>query len=100
MCKRFTIGTTDGFVVDILGPFRENANNPQIVKYIIDDSYGLPCQLMKPGDILILNRGCRDIMGYLQYSSQYLPLKGKRKQLTTRESNDSHFVTKLRWAVD
>ncbi|GLV33380.1 hypothetical protein CBL_20126 [Carabus blaptoides fortunei] len=27
-------------------------------------------------------------------------LKGKRKQLTTEESNDSRFVTKLRWVVE
>ena len=27
-------------------------------------------------------------------------LKGKRKQLTTRESNDSRYVTKMRWAVE
>lgn len=26
-------------------------------------------------------------------------LKGKRKQLSTEESNESRFVTKIRWAV-
>ena len=27
-------------------------------------------------------------------------LKGKRKQLSTKESNESRFVTKIRWAVE
>ncbi|CAH2088785.1 unnamed protein product [Euphydryas editha] len=87
----------------MLGPFPANENDAQIMRHIIDDPNGLLSQLMKPGDIFILDRGFRDVKGYLeskQFTVLMPALKGKRKQLTTQESNDSRFVTKLRWVVE
>lgn len=102
LCKPFTICTTDGFVVDMLGPFFANQNDAQILESILEDPESLS-KVLNEGDIFILDRGFRDIKDKLEEKNfrVLMPaLKGKRKQLTTEESNDSRFVTKLRWAVE
>lgn len=102
LCKPFTIYTTDGYVVDMLGPYFANVNDAEIMKTIIDQPNGL-CNLMRPGDIFILDRGFRDVKSHLESKGfrVLIPaLKGKRKQLTTAESNESRFVTKIRWVVE
>lgn len=102
LCKPFTICTTDGFVVDMLGPYPATQNDAEIMKIIIDDPNGL-CTFLKPGDIFILDRGFRDVQNHLEekdFEVMMPALKGKRKQLTTEESNQSRFVTKNRWVVE
>lgn len=126
LCKPFTIVTTNGYIVDTLGPFSANMNDAAIMEHILSDSNGIR-SLMKPGDFCIVDRGFRDVadqlqaMGYLvkmpalkgneyQILNEFVSLifhffsllrpKGKRKQLTTSESNESRFVTKLRWVVE
>lgn len=102
LCKPFTICTTDGYIVDMCGPFYANQNDAEIMRQIIDDPEGL-CTLMQTGDIFVLDRGFRDIVPYLQSKGfrVLMPsIKGQRKQLTALEANDSRFVTKVRWAVE
>jgi hypothetical protein len=41
LCKPFTICTTNGFVLDMLGPYEANLNDAQILKYVLSDSNGL-----------------------------------------------------------
>lgn len=102
LCKPFTICTTDGYVVDILGPYLANQNDADILKIIMQDPNGLT-KFLKKNDTFVLDRGFRDIVNYLEEKNfkVLMPaLKGKRKQLTTEESNHSRFVTKIRWAVE
>lgn len=102
MCKPFTICTTDGYVVDMLGPYLANVNDAEVLRTIIDKPNGL-CNLMRPGDIFVLDRGFRDVKSHLEAKGfrVLMPaLKGQRKQLTETESNDSRFVTKIRWVVE
>ncbi|XP_011873641.1 PREDICTED: uncharacterized protein LOC105565230, partial [Vollenhovia emeryi] len=102
LCKPFTICTTDGYVVDMLGPYLANQNDAEILKTIIQDPNGL-CKFLKKNDTFVLDRGFRDIVNDLEENNfkVLMPaLKGKRKQLTTEESNHSRFVTKIRWAVE
>lgn len=69
---------------------------------ILKDPNGLT-SIMQPGDFCIVDRGFRDVIDKLKamQNSVLMPaLKGNLKQLTTSESNDSRFVTKLRWAVE
>ncbi|XP_043264265.1 uncharacterized protein LOC122404392 [Colletes gigas] len=92
----------DGYIVDILGPYYATQNDVSIMKEIMTESNGL-CNLMKKGDIFILDRGFRDVKNMLTeqgYGVLMPALKGKRPQLSTTESNDSRFVTKLRWVVE
>ena len=58
---------------------------------------------MKEGDILVLDRGFRDTKEKLEqenFKALMPALKGKGKQLFTDESNESRFVTKIRWPVE
>ncbi|XP_076246511.1 uncharacterized protein LOC143186687 [Calliopsis andreniformis] len=101
LCKPFTICTTNGYMVDMLGPFYANQNDAQIMKIVLQDPHGLQ-SLMKRGDICIVDRGFRDIQSHLEecgFQVLMPALKGKRNQLTTLESNTSRKVTKVRWVV-
>lgn len=100
--KPFTVCTTDGFVVDVFGPYEATVNDATIMMEIFKDPSGLRSLLQK-GDVFILDRGFRDVKNFLQSEGFVVlmpALKGKRKQLTTQEANDSRFVTKLRWVVE
>ncbi|KMQ87194.1 protein disulfide-isomerase a6-like protein [Lasius niger] len=102
LCKPFTICTTNGFIIDVAGPFYANQNDATILKIVMSQEDGLS-SLMKEGDIFVLDRGFRDIKNELEnrrYRVLIPAFKGKRKQLTTKESNDSRFVTKVRWPVE
>lgn len=102
LCKPFTIVTTNGYIIDTLGPFSANLNDATIMEQILKDPNGIT-NILKPGDICIVDRGFRDVIGKLtamQYAVMMPALKNKRKQLTAMESNESRFVTKVRWAVE
>lgn len=50
-----------------------------------------------------MDRGFRDVSAYLEdkeFRVLMPALKGNRPQLSTIESNESRFVTKIRWAVE
>lgn len=58
---------------------------------------------MNKGDKFFLDRGFRDAKDVLEskgFTVLMPALKGKRNQLSTKESNQSRFVTKVRWAVE
>ena len=102
LCKPFTICTTTGYVIDILGPYTAQQNDATIMKSVIDESSDL-CTLMKEGDIFVLDRGFRDVKDFLEMKDFVVLMpafKGKRHQMSTAESNESRFVTKIRWAVE
>ena len=102
LCKPFTICTTDGFIVDMLGPYLANQNDAEILKSVVEDPHGLR-RFLKEGDVFVLDRGFRDVKEKLEEQNfkVLMPaLKGKRKQLSADESNESRFVTKIRWAVE
>ncbi|XP_071581765.1 uncharacterized protein [Temnothorax nylanderi] len=102
LCKPFTICTTDGYVVDVAGPFTANKNDAQILEHLMSDPNGL-VKILREGDTFILDRGFRDVTSLLEekgYKVLMPVLKGKRNQLTTAESNQSRLVTKIRWVVE
>ena len=103
LCKPFTICTSNGFIVDMLGPYLANKNDASILLEILkDSSYPLKLFFQKE-DILIVDRGFRDAISVLNDLGIHVlmpALKGKRSQLTTKEANDSRYVTKLRWVVE
>lgn len=102
LCKPFTVCTTDGFVVDVLGPFYATKNDAEILRTVLNNPNGLS-KLLKKGDIFVLDRGFRDVISELQekgYQTLMPALKGNRPQLTAEESNKSRLVTKLRWVIE
>lgn len=102
LVKPFTICTTNGFVVDVPGPFLATENDASIMKKVMEDPNGVRT-IMREGDVCIVDRGFRDVVPYLEslgYRVLMPALKGKRPNLTTSESNESRYVTKLRWVVE
>lgn len=101
LCKPFTILTTNGFVIDAAGPFSATMNDAQIMEDVLKN-YGLQ-ELLKKGDVLIVDRGFRDVVGVLEdmgYIIKMPALKGKKSQLSTEQANDSRMVTMTRWVIE
>ena len=65
LCKPFTICTTTGRVLDMVGPFYANQNDVEIIKSLIEDPDDL-CQVFNEGDKLFLDRGFRDAKDVLE----------------------------------
>ncbi|XP_026464766.1 uncharacterized protein LOC113367370 [Ctenocephalides felis] len=102
LCKPFTICTTNGFIVDFLGPYLATQNDATIMKIILKNAHGIRT-FLQPDDILLVDRGFRDALTDIK-SAGYVPLmpccRGRRKQLTTEEANESRRITKLRWVIE
>ena len=84
------------------GPFYANQNDAEIIKNLNEDLHGL-CQLLNGGDKLFLDRGFQDAKYVLELKgfTVLIPaLKWKRNQPTTKEANQSRFVTKICWSVE
>lgn len=102
LCKPFTICTTNGYIVDIMGPYYATQNDALIMKEIMSDDNGL-VQILNEGDLFFVDRGFRDVASFLEeknYKVLMPALKGKQKQLTAAESNSSRRVTIIRWVVE
>lgn len=56
LCKTFTICTTTGRVIDIVGPYYANQNDAAIIENLIENPHGLS-QLINKGDKFFLDRG-------------------------------------------
>ncbi|XP_075589844.1 uncharacterized protein LOC142597771 [Dermatophagoides farinae] len=103
LCKPFTVCTTDGFILDVSGPFNAKMNDAQILDFLLQETNGLST-ILRPGDIFVLDRGFRDVVPVLKkkgYKVLMPAFKDKgRTQLTCQQSNESRFVTKIRWVVE
>ncbi|XP_058805630.1 uncharacterized protein LOC131672433 [Phymastichus coffea] len=105
LCKPFTICTTDGYIVDVLGPFYAKENDAKILEKILNaNDSDLKKLMCKKDDVFILDRGFRDIVSQLE-SDRYrvlMPaLKDRNlKQLSAEDSNKSRLVTMLQWVVE
>ena len=102
LCKPFTICTTNGYIVDTVGPFNGTMNDATIMKIVLQDPSGIST-LLRPGDSALSTVAFRDVVEYMQnqgYNVLMPASKGKRMQLTTEEANSSRFITKIRWVVE
>ena len=97
LCKPFTVCTTTGYIVDMLGPFEGTENDASIMKRALENSSGLG-GFLQAGDFCFVDRGFRDAERGLVVRMP--ALKGKRNQLTVEEANASRYVTKIRWVVE
>ncbi|CAF2155112.1 unnamed protein product [Rotaria magnacalcarata] len=103
LVKFMSLCLADGYCVDTLGPFFGTQNDASITNHITKTKNAL-MEWCEPGDIMIVDRGFRDIveafsdLGYEPKMPIYLP-KGQ-KQHTTNEANEARLVTKVRWTVE
>jgi hypothetical protein len=100
------IVTTTGYILSIIGPFFADGrnNDASILRNILDTNTDGIRDWLLEGDIFILDRGFRDVIGSLEndgfeiQSPSFLPKT--EKQLPTYDANHSRLVTKIRWAVE
>lgn len=103
LCKPFTVSVPNGLVLEMFGPFEANWNDAQILEWILDNEKWFT-DLLRPGDIFILDRGFRDVKKKLEDLGfkVFMPAfkDPKKKQLSTQDANLSRMVTKVRWTIE
>lgn len=96
--------TCDGEIIYALGPYPATQNDASILKSIFEETDAFDG--LHRGDILMLDRGFRDCVGFLQergieVKMPALVQKSKSKsQLSTKDANKSRLVTAIRFVVE
>ena len=106
LVKPMLVVTTTGYIVSCLGPYLADYqnNDAEITKHIVYSNKENIKQWLQKGDIIVIDRGFRDALDYLQkYEYKTLMpafLVRSAKQLSTGTDNDTRFVTKIRWIIE
>ncbi|KAM0727894.1 hypothetical protein ACS0PU_005363 [Formica fusca] len=96
----------DGYILAIQGPYFSDYynNDAQMLSNEFRRDADPMREWFHDGDILILDRGYRDVQPLLQELGidNRMPafLMPNQKQLSTEESNESRLVTKTRWIIE
>lgn len=104
LLKPFILVNSDGYIIDVLGPFSATTSDAIIMQKIINNEQHVLHCLLRREDVFILDRGFRDAiddiesLGYVAYMS---PTKDRNAtQLSTAQTNVSRLVTVCRWVVE
>ncbi len=105
LLKFMIASTTNGYILDVIGPFLCNGvnNDANITIDVLSKNQQDLDNLFRPDDLFVIDRGFRDSINYLEskgYSYRMPCFLGKRKQHTTSEANLSRLVTKIRWIIE
>ena len=98
--------TTTEYIVTTFGPFSSDFHNndASILKHIMLNNYEDILTWIKEGDIMILDRGFRDLFGVLKSLGidAGMPsfLAKNQQQFNMYDATRSRFVIKLRWVVE
>ncbi|CAG7726745.1 unnamed protein product, partial [Allacma fusca] len=96
----------DGRIFDAHGPFFSDAknNDAATLRYELQQNISGIRNWLIPGDVVVVDRGYRDIVPYLQELGLdvSIPFCAPRNQgqIPTQEANDSRVTTKTRWVVE
>ena len=96
--------TTNGYIVDVFGPFPASDNDATILNTIIEDISSGFKDFFKQNDHFFVDKGFRDSINLLEKNKMtagmptYAPIGSKR--LSSEEANKSREVTKVRWVVE
>ncbi|XP_052742778.1 uncharacterized protein LOC112055836 [Bicyclus anynana] len=103
LVKPFLIVSTDGHIIDVLGPYPATTSDSDIMKREFSNETLLKEYFIQ-GDAFILDRGFRDSLPLLHQHGYrtYVPasLEEGETQLSTIEANKSRAVTICRWVVE
>lgn len=95
--------SVDGSIIDVFGPFPATKNDAEILRIVFEQTSFE--NILNAGDVILLDRGFRDCVNYLQ-SKQFVVkmpefiTKGTHGQLTAKQGNKSRLVTKMRFAIE
>ncbi|KAH9636744.1 hypothetical protein HF086_007642 [Spodoptera exigua] len=104
LVKPFLFVCSDGYNIDILGPYSATTSDADIINNEFGDESSALRQYFEPGDVFILDRGFRDSLPLLERCGYqvHVPLSPEdgESQLSTRDANKSRAVTMCRWVVE
>ena len=109
LVKPMVICATDGYIVDVFGPYAAKDNDATILRHILekekDAENGKFDEIFLEGDLVLLDRGFRDVAVELREKYKLCPklptcVPPSQKALTCIEANSSRFVTKCRWVIE
>lgn len=104
LLKPFIITTSDGYMIDILGPYAATTSDATILNSILENEEHPLHVFLVPNDVFILDRGFRDAienLGMYDYEGHIPPTKDRSAtQLTTTQANKSRQVTICRWEIE
>lgn len=98
--------TTNGTIVDAIGPFEATVNDATIIKKIFEKDDGTIMSVIRPRDVFLVDRGFRDCVEYLRAKEidVFMPCcvdkKTPNQPLSTEQANQSRRVTKGRFVVE
>lgn len=106
LVKPCMLTASDGYIVDIQGPYFSNAANNDarvMVNELENDLNGMR-EWLQAGDIFVVDRGYRDAVAVLEtmgimFKMPPLLEQGQR-QFTTEKANASRLVTMTRWIIE
>lgn len=104
LLKPFLVVTTDGYIIDVMGPYAATKTDANIMSDIMNNGeHPIHC-LLERNDVFILDRGFRDSLDDIEacgYEYHVPPSKHRHEsQLTTDQANESRLVTICRWVVE
>ena len=98
-----TVCTTDGFILEMFGPYLGTSNDASIMRDLLTNNKDF-LSLLRKGDCFVVDRGFRDVVSLLQEKGFVVRMpsckKKNQSQLSTEECNSSRLVTKIRWVVE
>lgn len=109
LVKPMVICASDGYIVDVFGPYPAKDNDATILRDIMKTEKDLDGRYFRDvfheGDLVLLDRGFRDVAVELRTQYKLVPklptcCPPTQKFLTTKEANESRFVTKCRWPIE
>lgn len=102
--KIMMVVSGDGEIVYALGPYPAVDNDAKILKTIFEETDAF--EILQNNDVLILDRGFRDCIGFLQDKGidvkmpHLIQKTNKKRQLPTIDANQSRLVTAVRFVVE
>ena len=102
LVKPFIICLANGYIIDAYGMYGGTKSDSDIIKHILKTETDLK-SLLKPNDVLILDRGFERAVKELQKDHKLIvkmPTCTRKCQLTNNEANQTRIATKLRWPIE
>lgn len=104
LLKPFMIVCSDGYIIDVLGPYPATMSDATIMQGIVHNEDSAWHWFFNQNDVFILDRGFRDSVASLQecgYEAHVPPNKDRHEsQLTTEQANKARLITICRWVVE
>lgn len=93
--------TTNGSIAAAYGPFEARKNDATILNEILNDQ-GNIFEKMIPGDVVVVDRGFRDVVSALRKRGLIVksPKGTQANKMMRNDANDSHMATKTRYVVE